>query len=151
MKEIKDDLFKHAKENTIIIHGVNCIGKWGAGFVVPLGKNFPESRRAFYRKHYNEGWKLKDYQIVKDIGNVYIANCATQKEIYGYKHGRIDADYEAITLCIKKVINFANSRKLQIIMPKIGCGLAGGDWKKVSKIIEELEKDYFSEIKVFYL
>ena len=150
MIEIKDDLFNHAEANSIIVHGVNCIGKWGAGFVVPLGKKFPESRKAFYRKHYKEGWKLNDCQIVKD-NNVYIANCATQHDIYGYKKGKIDADYKAIALCLKKVIDFSNKNKLQIIMPKIGCGLAGGNWSVVSKIIAELEKDYFSEIKIFYL
>ena len=31
---------------------------------------------------------------------------------------------------------------MTIGIPLIGCGLAGGDWEVVSKIIEKLETDY---------
>lgn len=36
-----------------------------------------------------------------------------------------------------------------VALPKIGCGLAGGDWEKVSKIIKTTLKDV--KVKVYYL
>jgi hypothetical protein len=40
-------------------------------------------------------------------------------------------DYEALTLCMRK-INYTFTGK-HIGLPMIGCGLAGGDWNIVKK------------------
>ncbi len=45
------------------------------------------------------------------------------------------ANYEAIRSVFKKLkSNYSGKR---IGYPKIGAGLAGGDWEKISKIIDE--------------
>jgi O-acetyl-ADP-ribose deacetylase (regulator of RNase III) len=45
------------------------------------------------------------------------------------------ADYDAIRSVFKKIkSNFSGKR---IGYPKIGAGLAGGDWDQISKIIDE--------------
>jgi len=43
-------------------------------------------------------------------------------------------DYEALTLCLRK-INWVFSGK-HIGLPKIGAGLAGGDWEQIKQIIK---------------
>ena len=45
--------------------------------------------------------------------------------------------YDAVRECLGRVRAFAQERKATIQMPRIGCGLAGGDWEVVSKIVEE--------------
>lgn len=48
-------------------------------------------------------------------------------------------DYEALTLCMRKMnITFRGKR---IGLPKIGAGLAGGDWNKIKNIIKTELKD----------
>lgn len=65
---------------------------------------------------------------------VTIVNCYIQiaPGVAG-KYG-IPLDYDALTLCLRKVnAKFAGK---SVALPKIGCGLAGGDWNKVLEIIE---------------
>ena len=63
-----------------------------------------------------------------------IANCITQ-EHYGYD-GHLYVDYDAIRKCMWALNAEAKVDDLgPVAMPRIGCGLAGGDWNIVSKII----------------
>jgi len=52
IKYIEKDLFEGIKDHKdcviFIPHITNNIKKWGAGFVLPLAKHFPEARRAFF-------------------------------------------------------------------------------------------------------
>lgn len=54
--------------------------------------------------------------------------------------------YNALQECLKKVVEFINSEQpstcVSIHMPRIGCGLAGGKWDEVQKIIEVELKDF---------
>ena len=45
--------------------------------------------------------------------------------------------YEAIRECLSLVCTFAAEHRAYVQMPRIGCGLAGGKWEEVSRIIEE--------------
>jgi len=45
--------------------------------------------------------------------------------------------YEALRECLGRLRTFAHERNADIQMPRIGCGLAGGDWEIVSRIVEE--------------
>lgn len=45
--------------------------------------------------------------------------------------------YDALRKCLQKVAKAARTTQATIHMPRIGCGLAGGSWAEVSKIIEE--------------
>jgi len=49
--------------------------------------------------------------------------------------GDIPVDYDAIRLVMRKINR--EFEGLRIGIPEIGCGLAGGEWDVVSKIIEE--------------
>ena len=42
--------------------------------------------------------------------------------------------------CLEKVTEYAKDKKATVHMPRIGCGLAGGKWEKVEKIIEDTLK-----------
>ena len=55
-----------------------------------------------------------------------------------YKRGRVQPiRYEALRERLTHVRSFAHEHRADVQMPRIGCGLAGGDWEEVSKIIEE--------------
>jgi len=45
--------------------------------------------------------------------------------------------YPAIREGLKKVAAFARKRKASVAMPRIGCGLAGGNWEEIEPIIVE--------------
>ena len=69
-----------------------------------------------------------------------IANCATQ---LNYLPRTIcHADYPAIKAAMIQVKESAKSLGLSVAMPKIGAGLAGGDWNTIKQILEEIFDDY---------
>jgi hypothetical protein len=45
--------------------------------------------------------------------------------------------YEAIRAGPKKVALEAHRLNASVHMPRIGCGLAGGDWEVVRQVVEE--------------
>ena len=50
-------------------------------------------------------------------------------------------DYDALSKCLKEVFLFANENNLEVHMPKIGSGLAGGDWKRIETMIINLKRN----------
>lgn len=45
--------------------------------------------------------------------------------------------YEAVAQCLENVGKKATELGASVHMPRIGCGLAGGDWSKIEPLILE--------------
>lgn len=126
-----------------ITHGCNCFCNWGAGLAVKMSKNFPGAFKADQSTIYGDKSKLGSYSYGQTKNGVII-NAYTQ---YRYGGGRNNADLEAIKKVFEK-INEDFSGKV-ICIPKIGAGLAGGNWKEIKKVINSVTPDV--EIAVYYL
>lgn len=132
----------------IVAHGVNCRGAFGSGIAGIIAKSYPRVREAYLDKYDSDGWKLGDVQPVYDLYiDKYIVNCATQDN-YGYT-GEMNADYDAIRTCMEKVKRFAMIKGYSIAIPKIGAGLAGGDWNIIEGILNDVFTDY--DVTIYYL
>lgn len=71
-----------------------------------------------------------------NVKDLTVVNAYTQY-MYGANHKdgvSKPIDYEAITLCMRKMNNIFNGK--HIGLPKIGAGLAGGNWEKIKNIIQ---------------
>jgi O-acetyl-ADP-ribose deacetylase (regulator of RNase III) len=137
MKIIKGNLIKLALEGKfgVIIHGCNCFCTMGAGIAKNIKSEFPEAYEADLKTEKGNKDKLGTYSNAITERNGYkiiIINAYTQ---HHYKGRRMKADYEAIRSVFKKIK--ANYPGRKIGYPKIGAGLAGGDWNIISEIIEE--------------
>lgn len=143
---VKGDLFKAPQD--ILAHGCNCLGGYGSGVAGLMAKIHPSSKEAYLKKHQSSGWKLGDVQYVKSNDKI-IANCATQYAYGSPKSGTIFCDYSAIEKVMINLKNIADTKKMSIAIPKIGAGLAGGDWNKIESIINSIFKD--TEIFVYVL
>jgi len=141
--EIDGDLIKLAKEGKfdVIAHGCNCQCVMGAGIAPQMARAFGADKfsmeGAEFRGDINKLGTI-DYQLWKpevSIGKVvYIVNAYTQFDIMGRRSGQIDLDYEALTLCMRKMNHIFKGK--HIGLPQIGCGLAGGKWEIVRNIIQ---------------
>lgn len=124
-------------DNKIIAHICNDLGGWGAGFVLALSKmsKRPEN---FYRSSYaaknNAGLGCVQFVPLTEYDGITVANMVAQ---HGYKNkdNPVPLVYEALRECLSKVKKFAIKNNATVHMPKIGCGLAGGDWGKIEQII----------------
>lgn len=141
-----------APEN-VIAHGVNCMGAFGAGVAKAIRNKWIEAYHAYILKYNDEGWKLGDIQIVplKGHNNKFIANLATQQG-YGYHtNQRVYVDYDALSSCLLKLFQFCHEENYSIAIPKIGAGLAGGDWNKIQYLISCADAKYPVKIHLYIL
>lgn len=142
---IQGDLFD--TPNGIIAHGCNCKGVMGSGVARIVRDKYPKAYNAYIERYeYDDLWLGEIQAVLQDDGK-YIVNCMTQN---GFMPRDIcHADYEAIEKCMWRLKKFAMEKSLSVAIPKIGAGLAGGDWAIIEKILEEVFSDY--DITVYYL
>lgn len=121
-----------------IAHGVNCQNKMGSGVAKAIFTIHPEVKSAYHEfcSGIPLGSRLGEVQPV-DCAGVMVYNCFTQFN-YGYD-GQKYVSYEAILKCFKTLNRYLSGEDLAI--PKIGCGLAGGNWQVVSALINEVTPD----------
>lgn len=120
----------------IIVHVCNDIGGWGRGFVLALSKKWPEPEVA-YRKWFKskENFSLGEVQFVPVEEGLWVANMIGQRDIVSDEQGRPPVRYEAVKACLNKVATFALENNLSVHTPRIGCGLAGGQWEQMEPIV----------------
>jgi O-acetyl-ADP-ribose deacetylase (regulator of RNase III) len=137
------DATKPIKTPAIIAHICNDIGCWGAGFVLSLS-NVNKTPELKYRewatnKEFNGiPFELGNIQLVNFTPKVAVANMIAQSGIYNFDD-KPPIRYEALRECLIKLNSFVKNftSEVSIHMPKIGSGLAGGDWKTIEEIIKE--------------
>jgi O-acetyl-ADP-ribose deacetylase (regulator of RNase III) len=124
-----------ASDEKRIAHGCNCSGGFGSGFAKAVSERYPAVREAYLYRYNTVGWRLGVVQLlgVGDGSGREFANCATQQR-YGTPDQGPYVSYPAIREVIKDLVK---SWPTGFAMPKIGAGLAGGNWDIISKIIEE--------------
>jgi O-acetyl-ADP-ribose deacetylase (regulator of RNase III) len=149
--------------NKIITHCCNDIGGWGRGFVVALSKKWKEpegSYREWYRNKECQGigeitpFELGEVQFVEINHFTQVANLIGQ---HGVKFGSDGPPvrYEAIKAGFQKIKRHIQENMgingASIHMPRIGCGLAGGNWGKIYEIIKEVFGDSDISVNVYTL
>ncbi len=142
MKTIKGDLIKLAEQGEfdIIIHGANCFHCMGGGIAKQLADRYPEVAEADKKTEYGDRSKLGKWTEVI-VENVFtVVNAYTQ---YRWSSGSDVFEYEAFQQFLKlfaESVLYCPSR-IKIGFPQIGAGLAGGDWSRISKMIEKFSED----------
>ena len=136
---IKGDCTSPVGEGTkIIVHVCNDIGAWGAGFTGALSKKWKEPEEA-YRSINVRDLTLGSVTIVQVQDDIWVANMIAQ-------HGTISKPlsegppirYAAVRAALANVNDVAYKTQATIHMPRIGCGLAGGKWEEIEKIIKDV-------------
>ena len=130
---VKGDIFTTDFE--VIAHGCNCAGGFGAGIAAVIARIHPNARSEYLKKFKKEGWTPGQVQMVAIGNNKFIANCGTQKHYL--PRGRDLFEYEAFKDVCKTLKKHCLEKNLRLALPKIGAGLAGGDWNRILKIMEE--------------
>ena len=121
----------------IIAHIVNNAGYWGKGFVMAISKRWPLVKE-HYLEWYDQGepnFKLGAIQILDVAEDIQIANIVGQHGIRYHHSGVPPIRYEALEAGLRLLAFEARKTEASVHMPRIGTGLAGGDWKKIEPII----------------
>ncbi len=136
MKIVEGDLLAKARNGDfdVIIHGCNCFCNFGAGIALQIMQQFPEAYEMDKTTEYADKKKIGTYSFVRIVRNgkmFHIVNAYTQ---YEYGIDKIRCNYNAIDSVFRKISDVYNGKRIGY--PKIGAGLAGGDWNIISEIIE---------------
>jgi len=116
----------------IIIHICNDVGKWGRGFVLSLSKKWKTPEKEYKLK---QEYKLGEIQISNVENDISVVNMIAQ---HGIRFTYIPPiRYDALKKCLNQVAELALKNNASIHTPRIGCGLAGGNWKDIEEIIKE--------------
>jgi len=137
MKYITGDLVKMAKDGKfdVIVQGCNCFCKMGSGIAKQIREEFPNAWEADQCTIEGDKGKLGTISVDmshSDDGPIVI-NAYTQFN-YGYD-GKRYVKYKALRRAFFLIKENFGDKKIGI--PKIGAGLAGGDWWKIERIIDE--------------
>ena len=147
---VEGDLFagiKEEKDPIFICHVVNCRGRFGAGFVVPLTKFFPQVRKEYLELYTTRGLVLGQTQFVKVQENPAIIVCNMIAQTLG---GERPLYYNHLASCMDAVARKVPEGE-KVVCPLFGSSLAGGN----SLFIQELMLDCWIKrgipVTVYYL
>lgn len=136
-----------------IVHGCNCFCTMGKGIAKTIKLKFPEAYEEDCKTIAGDKNKLGTYtkaDISKRLNkpNAFIINAYTQYDYRKtYDGSDINVDYDAIKSVFSSLNKDFADKKLGI--PKIGAGLAGGDWDKIAEIINSVTPDVDIELVEF--
>ncbi len=140
--------------NKIIAHVCNDIGGWGRGFVLAVSARWPEPEKSYRAWHRRQQWDypaewllyrgphlavpfaLGQVQVVQVAEAIFVANMVGQHGIR-FENGQPPIRYEAIRQALHNLASEAVHLDASVHMPRIGCGLAGGKWPEVERLINE--------------
>lgn len=138
---IEGDILK--ADADVICHQVNCQGVMGSGLAKQVREMYPEVFTA-YKQYCNKSFSeilLGNVQCVETHNGRIVANLFGQQH-YG-NDGRTYTSYPALENCLKTISERVVKYGESVAIPyNIGCGLGGGDWKVVYRMIEKAFGDY---------
>lgn len=128
---------------TVITHVVNDINVWGAGFVLALSKRWAEPKKEYHRlcSLIDEKVLLGTSQFVKVEENTYVCNMFAMNGVAS-KQNHTPLCMASLAKCLMAVKLKAEKDNFKLIqMPKIGSGLARGNWNDILKLINIIFRD----------
>ena len=148
IKYMQGDMFSHTfpqnQKWRIFAHGCNAKGVMGSGVALQVKKMFPFAYEAYMLQHNIDGLHLGQLISGRE-GDVIILNMITQQQ-YGRDKNVVYVSYDAVEECIKRVnkgcANIQGCDMVEVVMPKVGSGLANGDWNIIESIIENYSTNF---------
>ncbi len=136
MKVVRGDLIELALQGQfdVVVHGCNCMCAMGAGIAKAIRATFPEAYQADLataRGCRDKLGSISFAQVERQGRSIVVVNGYTQFHWRG--RGTL-VDYDALRSVMGRVKKRFSGRR--IAYPRIGAGLARGDWQRIAEIID---------------
>lgn len=122
----------------VIAHVCNDVGGWGRGFVLAISNRWSEPEikyRGWYRGRGENDFELGALQLVPVEPDLWVANMIGQHDVKRGPQGP-PVRYDALEKALGALAEEARAIDASVHTPRIGCGLAGGEWHVVEAILE---------------
>lgn len=136
IEERVGDIFKQ-KDIDVIVMQCNLFHTFGAGIAKIVKEIYPEAYEADKKTPYGDPEKLGTYSLAKCSDGKIIVNCYSQTGMGAQDRNTSYNDIYTIFKTIEEKLAVKNDKVLAIPF-KFGCGLAGGKYRIVRAIIEEV-------------
>lgn len=131
-------------EENLIGHQVNAQGVMGAGLAKQIRSKYPnvyDDYMAFCKMNPDKNTLMGHTQFIEVGNDKYVASLFGQLN-YG-RQKMLYTHYPSLKETLTELRDVADEHGLSVALPfGLGCGLAGGDWEIVNKIIEEAFDGY---------
>lgn len=159
VEHIKGDIFEYFSSDKFraMAHGCNCHGTMGAGVAYGVATKYPEARIVDRLQFESRSASLGSHHDVlghftsaetRDgmIYNLYTqfhpgrVKCDIQEHLYNHIRKvfrtlentyRLEEDTAFVDTTFRQYVSAARP----LLIPKIGAGIAGGDWREIENII----------------
>jgi O-acetyl-ADP-ribose deacetylase (regulator of RNase III) len=151
--EVWGDLIDMAYEGhfDVIGHGCNCFCAMSAGIAPQMATAFgcnlypleDKSTAGDINKLGQIEWRVRTIAVGKSEFDILDHDLAVVN-IYSQYRPKVSEkplDYEALTLGLRKMNHVFSGKSIGL--PMIGAGLAGGDWNRIKRIIQDELKDCY--------
>lgn len=160
-----------AESPILIVHCCNNVGAWGRGFVVALSEFDPRPERA-----YREWAEARRGVMVNTMGELrprYVLPLGKAQAVVLERHEekpalvvgniigqhdigrksvrppvRYDAIHSGLVSLYESIIHENREREWRLWLPKMGSGLAGGEWEYIEAILLMTRHSFKSEVDV---
>jgi O-acetyl-ADP-ribose deacetylase (regulator of RNase III) len=128
-------------------HGCNCQKRMASGVAYAVRHTYYEMVQADLDSEITPEQRLGTYIVVPLRNGKVGFNIYSQ---FKYGRDRVHVDYDALEAGVRGVCNELSSHSQKTLaLPKIGCGLAGGDWSIVNKILEKISNETGVDITIY--
>lgn len=134
IRYIDGDLVRDAEQFEVIAQCANCFCTMGSGIAPLIKAKIPEAYAVDCATVKGDLNKLGTISYTLNTKPI-VVNLYGQFDYTGRRSGNMDLDYNALRSALKMMRDKFSGK--MIGMPKIGAGLAGGDWAIIEQIIEE--------------
>lgn len=163
IKYVKGNVVDALLNNEVdyLIHCCNAQGKYASGVAGEIRQRIPEAYEA-YMELYNT-WTSRGNRDIPlgdfNISGSRVINLVGQR-YYGrdnkryVNYGALAQGFSGIEECFRMDLTGEDvpyPENITLGLPKIGAGLAGGDWEVIEELIEFLLVPYFKEIRIYTL
>lgn len=163
----------------IITHCCNDIGAWGAGFVMALSKTYPEIEDGYLEWAKSSGdlyktwhedymgtefrlggvlWTATGYPDPEPDATTTIYHIVGQRGVGRDRDGDPPIRYDALNEGFQKLRQLCEHMRrmndgleVTVHMPRMGCGLAGGNWMRVETLIKNNLSNHGISVTVYDL
>ncbi len=138
------DLLKSPEK--VIVHGCNCFCVMGSGIAAQIRKQFPSAWLADQNTIPGDNYKLGRYTYAAEHDKL-IFNAYTQ---YG-TNLPVNVNYDALRNALTRISQDLRTVGYDgpVALPRIGCGLAGGEWAVVEDILAQVHGIVGTEFHVY--
>lgn len=137
---IGDATQPQGEDKKLIIHCCNDIGVWGAGFVTALSKRWKQPEQSYreWMSDRTDGYtQLGQVQFCPTTDpDIRVANIIGQHRVGEDENGNSPVRYDALEQGFQTVARYAMEYDASVHGPRLGSGLAGGDWKRIESLLE---------------